>query len=193
MKKFWSDCPHVIDIGSAVLVVLWLTGVLILDWWSPAAYLRNVEVSETFSSVALGLSSAAAMAAGLAGVVIVFALSTNSRAFRRMRAQATGKLRLSLLWPTCAAFASAGVSLVAALLASGPDASWAFWPAAIASFWLVHAVIRFLWLLDSLAQIVLGDDKRAAQEENRLDSRKLLGLPPVEPIPHERTHDAMPN
>lgn len=111
----------------------------------------------------IGFAGVAGMLAGFAGVVLVFAMTTGSRRFARMRIRGGGRLEANWLSPLLSSFLAAFVSLAAAaadLLGHGAQAAWAFEFVFLVS---IHAAMRMCWVLRKLMTATRRQDEEDAR------------------------------
>jgi hypothetical protein len=114
----------------------------------------------------LGAATVAAMVAGFAGVVVIFALGSGSERFRYMRIR--GGLRLRSNWTSVVAvsFLAAGLSVAAAFMRLTDIDGW-IWAFEASALFLIHASCRLVWLLRQIASVVVSDDLDQHEENVR--------------------------
>ena len=119
-------------------------------------------------SIALGLASVSAIAAGFAGAIIVFGISADTEIMRKFRLRTAKALRSNWISVIGSSFASAVVSLVAAVFVA---AEWFALAAPTLTFGLlllIHGLVRMLWLFGVLLEIVqLQDDRTDRRARTR--------------------------
>lgn len=174
-RRAWSDQPLVVDLAGLVLLAGVWVGQSKLRLSSPAVFLTTSPQVANFVPIVLALSGVAAMAAGMAGVILVFALSTNSAGFTRMRHEAGPSLKRSLVTPVVNSFLSAAAALSAALVLTTKAHNWGFWIAVWACLLLLHGVFRMSWVLIRLIDIVLGEDDRRVERDATVTSSSIVG------------------
>lgn len=180
MRARVEDHPVVVTGGVFVLVALHAVLTLGAEWvpniWESfgASNISGVQVP-----VQLGLAGVAALAGGFAGVVTVFALSSNSPQFRGFRREAGTTLRSNSVSIVASSFGSAGVALSAATLTAS---SWQWitpWLFELGVLLVLHATIRMIWLFGMLIRVVNEDDRQASREA-RLAAIELEVYAPTE-------------
>jgi hypothetical protein len=153
--------------AQAFVAHFWLHGL------SPGRALTRSASVGNASVLFLGGATVAAMVAGFAGVVVVFALSSTSdrvQVFRR-----AGGRRLLSNWtsPVSVAFLAAALSLAASYLCLVHARGWAWW-FELSLLYLTHGAVRLLWLLRTLARIVASDDKGDAELRSRAPVESVI-------------------
>lgn len=166
MKKaigLLKDMPSLVTglvVGIIVVqVVLVRTGVI--PYW-----LEGLRKSNEANDLYLAMLSAAALQAGFAGVVVVFGLSSQPRAFRSLRNSAGQSLVNNWMSISYSGFLSAGCALTAALINTLGDKWFSPWFFEASILFCAHGVIRLLWLFKQLIGIVGDVDSKEAQKEN---------------------------
>lgn len=152
------------------LAILSLVGVqALLGTWLP--WLRPVETLATDDAVRgstveiyLAVAGVAGLTGSFSGVVMVFALQSDSPSFRRFRLKTKTSLRSNVRSIIGSPFAAAVLSVAAAIcLLVRPPASG--YLAEIAVLLLIHSYVRLVWLLGQLIRVVLIDDDKAEATE----------------------------
>lgn len=145
--------------------------------------LKDSKVTGQVSDLCLSVTSVSAVAAGFAGVVIVFGLQNGSVRFRRFRW--AGGRRLIGNWmavigtPIAASF----LSLAAALELNLGKAAVARWLFEASVCLLLHTSVRMLWLLHALAKVVAADDDTEEKASRRVDPDVFFGNVPAAGTP----------
>jgi hypothetical protein len=137
--------------------------------------LEDSDVAGPVSDLCISVTGVSAVAAGFAGVVIVFGLQSGSARFRRFRW--AGGQRLIGNWmavigtPIAASF----FSLAAALELDLGHSAVARWLFEASVTLLLHASLRMLWLLSALARIVAADDDTEEKTSKRVSTDVFFG------------------
>jgi hypothetical protein len=122
----------------------------------------------------IAVTSVAGIAAGLAGVVIVFALQGDSPRFRRFRWAGGDSLRANwsalVVTPTLACLAS----IVATIGHDLGQYGYPRWWLEAALLLLGHSFLRMIWWLAWLARVVAADDDQQEKEARRVSSANLF-------------------
>lgn len=189
----WFDRPGPLTLLATVAVVAHAWVAQSLDRADIWKALRCDPSPSHEIDVYLGVSGVAAFAGGFAGVVIVFALSSDSPVFRRFRILGFRSLRRNSRSVILNCFVAAGLGVGAAVLAASGERSLAAWAFELACVLLVLATARMLWLLHNLLDLVGADDNRvdAKERENSL-SVHLFGPGPWPPSGQVQVHVSNP-
>ncbi|GAA1404038.1 hypothetical protein [Oerskovia paurometabola] len=145
-----------------------------LDFWDALREPSESSVQNTVT-IYLSLSGASALAAGFAGVVIVFGLGSTSVKFLTFRVRAGRSLRRNWTSVIGSSFAAAGGATVAALLAVSGELWIAAWVFELGLVLVIHPVIRMVWLLWVLMGVVESDDAVVISAQNRVPLDDLFG------------------
>lgn len=116
---------------------------------------HNVSDITTIYSTVL---SVAAIQSAFAGVVVVFGLSTQPSAFVVLRREAGKALVDNWLSISYSGFFSAGLSLIALLLLHMGASKLSPWLFEYAVLVCAHGIMRLLWLLKKLIQVIAKVD-----------------------------------
>jgi hypothetical protein len=158
-----KDHPAYITVSILFLwfahVMLTLFGV-IPDIW------QQLRASKESIDLYIAMLSVSALQASFAGVIVVFGLSTQPQAFRELRIHAGKSLIENWMSISYSGFVSAGLSLIASVMNLLELSHYAPWFFELSVLFCVHGVIRLLWLLKDLIEVVKNDDIRVAQKEN---------------------------
>lgn len=147
-------------IGVIVLqVVLVKKGVI--PYW-----LEGLCKSNEANDLYLAMLGAAALQAGVAGVVVVFGLSAQPQAFRILRNAAGQSLVNNWMSISYSGFLSAGCALAATLINMLGDKWFSPWFFEASMLFCAHGVIRLLWLFKQLIGVVRDADSKEAQKES---------------------------
>lgn len=111
--------------------------------------------------------SVAAIQSAFAGVIVVFGLSTQPSAFVVLRRKAGKALVDNWLSISNSGFLSAGVSLTALLTLHMGAAKLSPWFFEYAVFVCVHGIVRLLWLLKKLIEVIATVD--LAEQKKQLE------------------------
>lgn len=160
---------------SVVLVGLVAVHALAAIWWprlSPwVSYSKPApDAIGTIASVYLGLAGVAALAAGFAGVVIVFGLDSKSARFLEFRDHANVSLHGNWTSVIVSSFVAAGLGLAAAALVPGAGIVVPPWCFELGCLMVAHAAARMVWLLRVLMGVVKEDDRA---EMGRMRTRRV--------------------
>ncbi|MGH4013630.1 MAG: hypothetical protein ACRDSL_06785 [Pseudonocardiaceae bacterium] len=145
-------------------------------WLNPFKGLHADDVDTTSVAVTLylGTAGAAAIVAGLAGVILVFVIGSPSPRLRQFRDAAGEPLRKT--WTTVVAepFAATFLGILAAITQTTSGRTAAPWLFELAIVLLVHGTLRLLWLLREMVAIVRADDHEATRDDNRIPLNELF-------------------
>lgn len=169
-KAFAQDRPGLIS--ASLVVAVTAHGLLTwpYPWLNPFKGLQADDKDTTSMAVTLylGTAGAAAIVAGLAGVILVFVIGSPSPRLRQFRDAAGNPLRKT--WTTVVAepFATVLLGILAAITqtTSGRTAAPLLFELGIVL--LVHGALRLLWLLREMVAIVGADDHEATREEKAI-------------------------
>lgn len=124
--------------------------------------------SDQQAGIYLAVLNVSALTAGFAGVVVVFGLSTQPRAFRSLRIKAGASLERNWMSVSNSGFVSAGLALVAVLTLYS-SLNWiSVWFFELSILVCLNGVARLLWLLRNLITIVHKDDIQIQQDEEEI-------------------------
>lgn len=162
------------------LVTCALVGVVVAHWLAASRFDRVpnpveelVDRSAT-SALYLGTAGVVAIAAGFAGVVIVFAMSRDNETFAKLRRKGGARLQsnwLALLTsPTLAAWCLLSAACLEEL-GNPVLAGWVFEFALLAA---AHGSVRLVWLFRKLLDAVEAEDRRDAKAESPAVSLREL-------------------
>lgn len=135
-----------------------------------AGLLVNVELAR---SIYTSVTSAGALLAGFAGVVVVFGLTSNSARFRRFRKLAGASLKRNWSSVSASGFWAMGLGFLALLMSSGNLDRIAVWVLELALLFLAHSSARLVWILNVLVQIVSKDDDAEDKKDRTLTTEQL--------------------
>ncbi len=167
--------PQLIDLGIAIVVLLHAGLYFVVPNFG--FYLSPLATEENKSLVHdlyLGLLGPASIIAGLAGVVITFALSSTSERFKRLRAEGGKSLQRTWISSSLSAMVAVAASIAASLLLILGHAVMATFAFETALLFLLHGAARLLWILYQLIAVQRVDDRVEADQSN---SYKLHNLP----------------
>lgn len=174
LNGWLQDDPRSVTLALTVLVALHgIVGHFWVHAISPGHVLSRSATAGDVSVLFLGGATVAAMVAGLAGVVVVFALSSPGKRVRTFRLEGGGSLLANWTSAVAVSFTAAGLSLLASYLRLARDRGWG-WTFELALLLLLHGALRLLWLLRKLALIVSADDKIAAEEQSAVDVASVV-------------------
>lgn len=167
--------PQLVDLAILVCVTAHFAAFLVIpEFWFYLSPFAREENQNQVHDLYLGLLGPASIIAGLAGVVITFALSSPSERFKKLRAN--GGKALQRTWISSSL--SAMVAVVASITAS---TVLIFGQPAIATFafeaaimFLLHGAIRLLWILYKLIGVQRIEDRVESDKSNTF---KLKNLP----------------
>jgi hypothetical protein len=170
VKAFVQDRPGLISVS----LVLAVTGHGLLTWpyhWLNPFKTLQADDKDMISSavtIYLGTAGAAAIVAGLAGVILVFVIGSPSARLRSFR-DAAGK-PLHKTWTTIIAepFTATLLGILAAITQTTSGRIAAPWLFELGIVLLVHGSLRLLWLLREMVAIVGADDHEATRDEKLL-------------------------
>lgn len=176
-KAALQDRPRRVTLTLIVLVAL--HAVLshfypVVDPWGSLRATTDEALQNTVT-IYLALSGASAIAAGFAGVVIVFGLGSTSQKFLTFRTKAGASLRSNWTSVIGSSFAAAGASLIAALLAVSGHLAAAAWAFELGVVLVVHPIVRMVWLLWILMGVVQADDATEVKRANVVPLDELFG------------------
>lgn len=137
------------------------------------------QVSDLYISV----TGVSALAAGFAGVVIVFGLQSASPRFRRFRWAGGRSLASNWMAVIATPVASSLLSLGATLGLNVDQAEASRWLFEASIVLLLHTSLRVLWLLRALANVVAADDDMDERASNRLSTKVFFGQRPTAGAP----------
>lgn len=153
----------------AVVAIIWPAA---SPW---ASYARPTpDDTGTIASVYLGLAGVAALAAGFAGVVIIFGLDTQSRRFLGFRHQSESSLRQNWTAVIGGSFWAAALGVAAGALVVGRGSVVAPWLFELGCLMAIHAAVRMVWLLRILMRLVAEEDREAVQISRQVKLGDIL-------------------
>lgn len=160
LLKDWPSLATGLIIGILALqVVLVREGVI--PYW-----LEGLCKSNEANDLYLAMLGAAALQASFAGVVVVFGLSAQPRAFRSLRNAAGRLLVNNWMSISYSGFLSAGCALAATLINMLGDKWFSPWFFEASVLFCTHGVIRLLWLFKQLIRVVGDVDSEELQKES---------------------------
>ncbi|BBY38467.1 hypothetical protein MMAN_26010 [Mycobacterium mantenii] len=167
VPAFIENRPIVVTASLTTVVAAWR----ILAWRkvlpSPLEYLLSHTDLSVTVAIALGLASVAAVAAGFAGFIIIFGISSDSSIMRAFRAKTELYLRPNWKSIISNAFLAAVLGLACAVFLA---AHW-IWVAAVSlalgALLLVHSMVRMVWLFGILLALVSTQDQKDSKKANR--------------------------
>jgi hypothetical protein len=120
----------------------------------------------------LGAAGAAAMVAGFAGIIVVFALGSGSERFRTFRVQGSSPLRAN--WTSCmvAGLSSGLLAIISSILTLSERHFWG-WTFELSLLLLAHAALRLVWMLRVLARIVDAEDRDVLEAEEQVSLKEV--------------------
>ena len=127
-----------------------------------------VEDEATYRDLAAGLTTSAALVAGFAGVVVIFALQNTSPRFRTLRVRGGSSLRSTWTSVTASGFLALGTGFLSIAFFGGKLAQLGPWFLTFGVLVLIHSSLRLLWMIDVLAGAVDGDDADAIKADRVL-------------------------
>lgn len=163
-SAFVKDHPGEVNLGLLLIVAVHFALDKIAGFPHIWAMLQSAPLGEQVS-IYLAVLSVSAVVAGFAGVVVVFGLSSQPQAFRRLRAQAGSALTRNWISVSNSGFISSGLALISVLVLYSAWKPIAVWFFELAILVCCNGVLRLLWLLKSLIRIVQADDIRLTQQE----------------------------
>lgn len=176
VTAFVQDRPGLISVS----LVMAVTGHALLarpyQWVNPYKALQTDDKDTIGVAVTiyLGTAGAAAIVAGLAGVILVFVIGSPSARLCSFRDAAGTPLRKT--WTTIIAepFTATLLGILAAITQTTPGRSVAPWLFEVAIVLLVHGALRLLWLLQEMVAIVGADDHEATREERSIPLNEIF-------------------
>lgn len=158
-----KNYPVLITIALIILVsthaVLTFTGTIPDTWHALLG-----QQTEDILAIYLGASSAAAIVAGFAGVVVIFGLTANGERFRILRATAGDRLGDNWTSTSVSGFSAAGLCLLASVFHAAGLSIVGPWLFELGLLLLIHGTIRIIWLLRELMKVVTRDDEDALRK-----------------------------
>lgn len=187
-RRRWPG--RIVDAGSSVLqdrpalVSLSLIAAVALhglltwpfSWLDPYGNLQTNLPGTTAIAVMiyLGTSSAAAIVAGLAGVILVFVVGSPSPRVRQLRHTAGKPLHRTWLTVVAEPFAAALLGILAAIMQTTSGREAAPWLFELGVVLLLHGSLRLLWLLSGIVTAVAAADHELTRDENMLSLDTLF-------------------
>jgi hypothetical protein len=166
-SAFVKDNPGKVSLGWCVIVFAHF----LLDRIREFPHVWNQLIAASISeqvSIYLSVLSVSALVAGFAGVVVVFGLSSQPEAFRKLRVKAGTALTHNWVSVSNSGFIGSGLALLSVLLLYSPWRSSAVWFFELAILFYLSGILRLLWLLRSLISIVQADDVSSAQADDEI-------------------------
>jgi hypothetical protein len=170
VKALAQDRPAFIS----VILVLAVTAHWLLTWpyhWlNPFKALQadDKDMLSVAVTIYLGTAGAAAIVAGLAGVILVFVIGSLSPRLRSFRDAAGTPLRKTWTAIVAEPFTATLLGILAAITQTTSGRVAAPWLFELGIVLLVHGSLRLLWLLREMVAIVGADDKEATREEKSI-------------------------
>jgi hypothetical protein len=162
-----QDYPAIVNAAIVALVALqaviaqiWGLG----DW--PARLVGDSSYRDANVALCLGVAGLTAMTAGFAGVIVVFGLSTSSDRFRILRVRGGSRLRANWTSVVATGFCGAFLALLAAATTIAGSQWAAMWILEAAALLALHAAVRLLWLLRTLADVVGTEDREVKKADD---------------------------
>jgi hypothetical protein len=115
------------------------------------------------ASIYVGFAGVVAITAGFTGVVIVFALTSPSERFVRLRHRGGARLEANWISPIATAFAAAFGGVGCAVLAASGHGFAAWW---LFEFFFAAAglsSLRLLWIFRAMIKVTRRDDRESAE------------------------------
>jgi hypothetical protein len=173
--------PSVVEDNPTVITAVL---VAVVAGWRICVWRRLVpSYIETFLSktdptisvpIALGLASVAAIAAGFAGAIIVFGISSDSVIMQAFRKKTGNALRANWKSVIASSFASAVLGLFGATLIA---AHW-IWLAAptllLGVLLLLHSLTRMVWLFGVLLNLVATQDHQIDRKARKRTTSEIF-------------------
>ncbi|WP_206492732.1 hypothetical protein [Rhodococcus sp. KRD162] len=173
VRAVLEDRPFVITLLLLVAVSGHALAAHFRDIPAPVERLVREAGDGTGVSIALGLASVAAIAAGFAGAIIVFGISGDTAIMRQFRLKTARALRANWVSVIGSSFLSAVLSLIAAGFVA---AQWYELSAPTLTFGLlllIHSLLRMMWLFGVLLSLVTTQDQR---DDRRARTRTLSDI-----------------
>ncbi len=140
------------------------------QWLNPFKALQtdDKDMIATAVTIYVGTAGAAAIVAGVAGVILVFVIGSPSARLRSFRDSAGTPLRKT--WTTIIAepFTATLLGILAAITQTTSGRIAAPWLFELGIVLLLHGSVRLLWLLREMVAIVGADDHEATREEKSI-------------------------
>lgn len=159
---FLEDWPEVVNLLLLVLVAgHWRAAT---RWESFPNPLASIASAENILDLYLGILAFSSLLAGFAGIVVVFAMAPESESLRRLRELGGSRLAANWVSPvTCSITGAVGaVGASVTLLAGHPKV--AAWVIEATMLVILHGLVRMLWLLRSLINIVSKEDASTSSQ-----------------------------
>ncbi|MBF6446567.1 hypothetical protein IU429_02680 [Nocardia elegans] len=166
-----------IAIGLVVAVVMHAALTFLWKWLNPYKSLAVDTNTGTAVTLYLGAAAAAAIVAGFAGVVIVFAIGSTSRRVRIFRFRAGEALQGAWIAVVAEPFAATLLGFIAAIVQLTSGRQIAPWFFELALALLAHGGVLLLWILNHLMEIVYADDVEADSKDREISTDSLF--PPL--------------
>ena len=158
MKKAVSALLGVLKDKPIVANLLLLVIMMIQYYVAPRSWDIDENTLSDLTTIYSTVLSVAAIQSAFAGVVVVFGLSTQPSAFVVLRREAGKALVDNWLSISYSGFLSAGFSLIALLMLHMGVPKLSPWFFEYAVLICVHGIIRLLWLLKKLIQVIAKVD-----------------------------------
>ena len=167
------DHPWMVNAG--VLVVVACHAVATQLSWIPnvwSTFLASQSANQ--SDLYLGFVGIAGIVAAVAGIVVVFGLTSTSLRFREFRVQGGQSLARNWSSTTASGLVAAGFAFLASV-AAYTGIAWAGpWLLETAILLTAHASVRLIWLLRGMINIIRADDVAVVAESKK---RKTSSMP----------------
>ncbi|PZS40260.1 MAG: hypothetical protein DLM62_03820 [Pseudonocardiales bacterium] len=170
VKTFAQDRPALVSVS----LVLAVAGHGLLTWpyhWlNPFKSLQadDKDMINLAVTIYLGTAGAAAIVAGLAGVILVFVIGSSSPRLRSFRDAAGKPLRKTWTVIIAEPFAGTLLGILAAITQTTSGRIAAPWLFELGIVALVHGSLRLLWLLREMVAIVGADDHEATRDDRSI-------------------------
>lgn len=169
-KAIAQDQPVLISISFVLAVI----GHGLLAWpyqWLNPFKALQADTTDMISiavTIYLGTAGAAAIVAGVAGIILVFVIGSPSARLRSFRDAAGKPLRKT--WTTIIAepFTATLLGILAAITQTTSGRIVAPWLFELGIVLLAHGSLRLLWLLREMVAIIAADDHEATRDEKAI-------------------------
>lgn len=170
-----QDHPGVVAATLGLLVVAHAVLAWHFTWLSPYKALVVANNLGTTVTIYLFTAAAAALVAGLAGVIIVFVISGQTPQVRQFRRDAGLPLRRMWISVVTEPFVAAFLSVIAAVTQTTAGAMVGPWLFELGLALLAHSAVRLVLLLRELVDIVAADDELVERESYTLSRQDVFG------------------
>jgi hypothetical protein len=173
---FVQDRPGWVAVGLAVLVAVHALFAWWHSWLDPFKALRHSDKDATNVAVTiyLGTAGAAAIVAGLAGVILVFVIGSPSPRLRTFRDAAGRPLQKAWTMMIAEPFSATLLGIIAAITQTTSGRFVAPWLFELAVVLLTHEALRISWLLRELVTLVAADDREATRNEKAIPLNQIF-------------------